>query len=147
MDPNFDNGEYILTDKFSYRFGKPQRGDIIVFAAPPTNRKEDFIKRLIGLPGDTISLGTGKVYVNGNALEENYIPMSIITTGNQALKDGQSLTLAQNEYFVMGDNREHSSDSRAWGVILKSDIVGKAWFVYWPPTKLRLVPGAIYASP
>lgn len=145
MEPNFDNGEYILTDKLSYRLGEPKRGDVVVFAAPP-NKKEDFIKRIIGAPGDVISVQDGKVLINGKELEESYIPDETQTLGNLSLKDGQTLTLSNSEYFVMGDNRERSSDSRYFGVINRRDIVGKAWFVYWPVNRARLIPGVSYAG-
>src|SRR3990170_6232703 len=80
MEPNFSDGEYLLTDKISYRFGEPQRGDVVVFVAPGT-QNEEFIKRIIGLPGDRVSLKDGKVYVNDNLLDEGYIPPTFITFG------------------------------------------------------------------
>ena len=143
MEPNFENGEYILTDKFTYRIREPKRGDTIVFAAPPA-RKEDFIKRIIGVPGDTVSVKNGDVFINGKELEEGYIPPNFRTFGNQALKEDQTITLGKDEYFVMGDNREHSSDSRVFGIIYKRDIVGRAWFVYWPPARVRIIPEVSY---
>lgn len=145
MEPSFENGEYILTDKLSYRVQEPKRGDTIVFAAPPT-RREDFIKRVIGVPGEVISLREGWIWVNNKRLEEIYISRDTRTLDGPFLGEGEMLTLLDREYFVMGDNRSHSSDSRTWGVIKKQDIVGRAWFVYWPPTKIRIIPTVTYAG-
>lgn len=145
MEPSFDNGEYILTDKFSYRVSSPKRGDVIVFAAPP-NRKEDFIKRIVALPGDKISISEGEVFLNDKELAEEYLAQDVETLGGQTLREGGSLAVNNNEYFVMGDNRLHSSDSRSWGVIKKDDIVGRAWIVYWPMTKVRIIPSISYAG-
>lgn len=145
MEPNFENGEYILTDKLSYRLREPKRGDTVVFAAPPA-RREDFIKRVIGVPGEVISLRDGWIYVNNKKLEESYISRDNRILDGPFLKEGEALPLSFSEYFVLGDNRPHSSDSRAFGVIKKQDIVGRAWLVYWPPTKLRIIPTITYAG-
>lgn len=145
MDPNFDDGEYILTDKISYRFDRPKRGDVIIFAAPPA-RREDYIKRIIAVPGETIWVSDGKVFINGDVLQENYLPTNTRTFGNNFLSEGEKLTLNENEYFVLGDNRVHSSDSRFFGEITKSDIVGRAWIVYWPISKIKLLGGVSYAG-
>lgn len=143
MDPDFADGEYILTNKFSYRLSLPQRGDVIIFAAPP-NRREDFIKRIIALPGETISLKNGKVFINNKEIIEKYLHDQLKTLGGQALREDSSYTLGPDEYFVLGDNRAFSSDSRSWGAIKKSDIVGPAWIVYWPPSRIRIINTALY---
>lgn len=145
MDPNFTDGEFLLTDKISYRFQSPKRGDVIVFAAPPA-RQEDFIKRIIGLPGEGISIKDGKLFVSGGELKEAYLPKSSLTFGGQFLLEGKEFRLKENEYFVLGDNRNHSSDSRIWGTINKEDIVGRAWLIYWPPPKVSLIPRPAYSS-
>lgn len=144
MEPNFESGELLLTEKVTYRFSKPQLYDTVVFEAPIGN-KADFIKRIIGVPGDTVKIENGEVVVNGSKLEENYI--DDVTDGNL------TLTLADNEYFVLGDNRSSSSDSRTFGPIKKNSIKGKVWLVYWPIVKTggfrgaRLISGANYSIP
>lgn len=145
MEPNFKDGEYLLTDKLSYKIGTPRRGDVIVFAAPPT-REEDFIKRIVGVPGDTVSVQNGRVRINDNELKEGYLPDTTLTFGGPVLTEGDKITLKGSEYFVLGDNRSHSQDSRYFGVIQKGDILGKAWLVYWPPKQFGFVRGITYAG-
>lgn len=143
MFPNFEDREYLLTEKVSYRFGEPKRGDVIVFEAP-VSRKDDYIKRILALPGETIAIIDSKVYVNEKPLPEPYLPADFRTQGGAFLSEGKRVTLGPQEYFAVGDNRDHSSDSRAWGPIKKSDIVGRAWIVYWPPKQGGAIPGASY---
>lgn len=143
MVPTFLNGEYLLTDKISYRIGKPEQGDIVVFHAPesancPEGTGCDFIKRIIAVPGDTVSLQNGHFFINGQQFPEPYLPAGLQTTGGGYI-DGKTVTLGTNEYFVSGDNRPYSSDSRAWGPISKDDIVGKAFFRYWPVSVAGLI--------
>lgn len=133
MQPNYPDAEYLLTDKVTYRFNEPQRGDVIVFE-PPVAPGEEYIKRIIGLPGETVSLQNGKVFINGNMLEEAYLSSTLQTIGGAFLGTGQQVQVPANNYFVMGDNRQYSSDSRSWGFVPKENITGRAWFVYWPPT-------------
>jgi len=142
MEPNFHDGEYLLTDKISYRFNEPRRGDVVVFKAPP-DFKEEFIKRIIALPGETISINDNKIYINGNLFEEKYIPSEIPTQNGSFLKEGQDIVLPENSYFVLGDNRPHSLDSRRFGFVTLDKITGKAWFVYWPPTEAGVVKNEI----
>ena len=132
MQPNFPNGEYLLTDKLTYRFRDPKRGEIIVFE-PPGIKGDEYIKRIIGLPGEKISLNNGRVYINGKMLIEPYLGDSVLTTGGAFLKDNQEI-----------DNRLASSDSRSWGLVSKDNITGKAWIIYWPPPKVGLVEATIY---
>lgn len=148
MVPNFQNGEYLLTDKVSYRFRDPERGEVIVFHAPasancPEGTGCDFIKRVIGLPGDTIELRDNSIYLNGEQLPESYIPSDFVTEAGMFTRDRQ-VVLQSNEYFVVGDNRSHSSDSRAWGPVPLGNIVGKAFFVYWPPEVFGVIPKVSY---
>lgn len=138
MLANFVNGEYLLTDKISYRFRPPQRGDVIVFQAP-RNADYEYIKRIIALPSETIKISQGRVFVNGSILEEKYLNPGLRTTSGNFLRENQVFTVPEGEYFVMGDNRPHSSDSREWGTVPKENIVGKAWLRYWPLSKLGLV--------
>ena len=138
MEPNFPNSEYLLTDKVTYRFGEPKRGDVIVFKAP-TGEGEEFIKRIIGLPGDRIAVRNGKVLLNDKELKEEYIPEISPTYGGNFLAENESFTIPEGNFFVLGDNRPHSSDSRSWGTITKDKITGRAWLVYWPPKNAGLV--------
>lgn len=137
MVPNFQSGEYVLTDKISYRVGVPERGHVVVFHAPeaahcPKGTGCDFIKRVLAVPGETVEVRNNSVIVNGVALNEVYIPDDFETLPGAYTK-GTTTTLGPDEYFVSGDNRPYSSDSRAWGPIRKSMIVGRAFFRYWPP--------------
>ena len=137
MMPNFSDGELLLTEKVSYRFQNPKRGDVIVFQAP-TPRKADFIKRIIGLPGDTVNVNNGNIIINGAKLNEPFETQS--TDGNLTLK------LSKDEYFVLGDNRNASSDSRSFGPIDKKTIRGRAFLVYWPIYKTTYSKGARFIS-
>ena len=138
MEPSFDDGEFLLTDKVTYRFSQPKRGDVVVFEAPGTNN-EEFIKRIIGLPGENISIADGKIHINEKVLNENYLPEALVTENGMFLKEGVTITVPENHYFVLGDNRVASSDSRTWGFIDKSKITGRAWITYWPPPKLSII--------
>lgn len=144
MQPNFPNGEYLLTDKVTYRFNEPQRGDVVVFEAP-TGNGDEFIKRIIGLPGEEISIKDGRVYINGQVLEEPYLEKNVYTAGGKYLAEGESEVVPEGKYFVMGDNRSHSSDSRMFGPIDKDKITGRAWLVYWPPQKAGVVAKVRYS--
>lgn len=138
MDPNFHDGEFLLTDKISYRFGEPKRGEVVVFKAPPDGSSE-FIKRIIGIPGDTVMIKSGKVYLNTNLLEEEYLDDSVVTNPATFAQEGREIKVTQDKYFVMGDNRDHSFDSRNFGLIERNKITGRAWFLYWPPEDFGLV--------
>jgi len=148
MVPNFQSGEYVLTDKVSYKIGEPKRGDVIVFHAPeaaqcPEGTGCDFIKRVIALPGETVQLAENHYLVNGEVVNEFYIPEDFQTLPGAYLK-GRTITLTAGEYFVSGDNRPYSSDSRAWGPIRKDAIVGKAFFRYWPMSAAGMLPSVTY---
>ncbi len=137
MVPSFQSGEYVLTDKISYKLNEPQRGDVVVFHAPPAAHCPqgtgcDFIKRVLALPGESVQVKNDQVIVNGQPLPEPYIPADFETRAGDFTKNGRTIKLGVNEYFVAGDNRPYSSDSRAWGPITKADIVGRAFFRYWP---------------
>lgn len=124
MRPTLEDGEFVLVNKMSYRFGAVQRGDIIVFHFP-LNPKEELIKRVIGLPGDRVSVQNHQVYINGQMLNEPYIAQAPIYSGEWTILDGQ--------LFVMGDNRNNSNDSKDWGLLPAENVVGKAILIYWPP--------------
>lgn len=143
MYPNFQDREFILTDKITYRKGDPQRGDVIVFHAPPPY-DSDFIKRVIGLPGETIELRDGYTYINGEKLDEPYLPSNYMTDEKAFLRNNIPYKIPDGYYMVFGDNRGFSSDSREWGPISKKAIVGKAMFVYWPLDRMGSVPHQKY---
>jgi len=130
MNPTLANGEYILVNKLAYRIGEPVRGDIIVFSFP-LDPEQDLIKRVIGLPGETVTVQDGRVSVNGIQLEEPYIAASPLYNGTWVVTDGQ--------VFVLGDNRNESKDSHEWGLLPLQNIIGKAILIYWPPPKWELI--------
>lgn len=139
MYPNFHNQEYVITNLIILRFQTPKLGDVVVFKAPPDPSK-DYIKRVIGLPGDTVSIKDGHVYLNGNLFDESaYLKPDVKTYGETYLKDNDSVKVPADEYFVMGDNRSYSSDSREWGFVKKDELIGESLFVYWPVTRMRLI--------
>ena len=127
----------VLANRFIYRFRDPERGDIVVFETPEEAVERcgaggTFVKRLIGLPGDTIGQRSGILRVNGALLEESYV------NGGPAGLDFPERTLGADEYFMMGDNRGQSCDSREWGPVSRDDLIGPVFAVYWPPTRLGL---------
>ena len=139
MVPTFQDKDYILTDKVTYRWiRQPERGDIIVFRSP-TSRADDFIKRIIGLPGEKIMIKGGRVYINNMLLKEPYLPPRTITSANLFLREAVPYLIPEGGYIVLGDNRPGSSDSRTWGPITRKSIIGRAWFRYWPVNKMGLV--------
>jgi signal peptidase I len=130
MEPSLQNNEFILVDKVTYHFSPPHRGDIIVFKYPYKN--VDFIKRIIGLPGDRVSIHGSYVYVNGKRMSEGYIkakPDYTMTT----IPNQTSNVVPSGEYFVLGDNRNNSDDSHLWGLLPRQNIIGRALISYWPP--------------
>ena len=138
MEPNFHNGDYILTEKISYKFREPERGEVVVFKAP--NRPDaDYIKRIIGLPGEKIKVVEGIIYVNGEKLPEQYEPINFQTFSGRFLQEGQEFTVPENQYIVFGDNRSHSSDSREFGPVDKDFIIGRALIRYWPAPRFGLL--------
>lgn len=131
MMPNFPDSEYLLTEKVSYYFRNPERGDVVVFTPPVTNLDE-YIKRVVALPGETIMIKGGKVFIDNKLLVEPYIDESVYTGAGDFLQEGQEYQIPEGQYFVMGDNRPNSSDSRYWGPITKKAMSGRAWVIYWP---------------
>ncbi|HTK07024.1 MAG TPA: signal peptidase I [Ktedonobacteraceae bacterium] len=129
MEPSLHDTELIIVDKWSYLAHPPARGDVIVFVAPPAPT-QDYIKRVIGLPGDVITIRNNVVYVNNKPLDEKYV--SPANQGAINNKVFQNMIIPANSYFVLGDNRANSSDSRDWGCLPKQNIIGRAAVVYWP---------------
>ncbi len=146
MYPNFKDRQYVLTNLITLRFNKLALGDVVVFKAPPDPDK-DFIKRVIGLPGDTIMVNGGSVYRNGELLDESsFLKDDVKTYGGAFLKDGDTITVPTNEYFVMGDNRPYSSDSREWGFVPMGNIIGESMVVYWPLNEMQVVHNPLAAK-
>jgi signal peptidase I len=168
MFPSFADGQYVLVNKAVYThfnpqalpswlpfagdhsgsdrylFSPPQRGDVIVFHPPPPNDpSRDFIKRVIGVPGDTVDVHQGHVYVNGAELDEPYIRQPTLPINARF----SHVVLGPDQYFVLGDNRGNSSDSRAWGPVSADAIVGRTWLVYWPFSALKVAPNHQEAVP
>jgi signal peptidase I len=135
MTPTLADQERIFINKFTYRFGLASiaRGDTVVFWYPQDPSKS-YIKRVIGLPGDQIRVDGGQVYVNGQLLEEDYVPP--INRDSVSWKDGEAQIVPKDKYFVLGDHRNSSSDSRTWGYVPRENIYGRAVFVYWPLDKM-----------
>jgi signal peptidase I len=139
MYPTFFNKQYILTNIITLRLGPPKRGDVIVFKAP-NDPEKDYIKRVIGIPGDSIMIKNGDVYVNEMLLDQSaYLTPTVKTYGGSFLREGISVTVLPSSYFVLGDNRSGSSDSREWGFVSLKSIIGKSSFVYWPLDKMGTV--------
>lgn len=133
MEPNLHHGEFVIVSKINYRLGEPQRGDVVVFDFP-RNITQEYIKRVIGLPGEEIRVEGGRLYIDGVALDEPYLIMEPHYEGEWVVPEGS--------LFVLGDNRNNSSDSHNWGTVPMENIVGEALLVYWPPNSWGLVNGA-----
>lgn len=140
MEPTLHSGQFVIVNKMAYRIGEPQRGDVIVFRYP-YDPQQEYIKRVIGLPGDHIVVEDGVVYINGQVLEEPYIAAAPIYQNN--------VTVPEDSLFVLGDNRNNSSDSHNWGTVPMEYVIGKAFLVYWPPTDWGLISKAshVVAAP
>lgn len=131
MYATLDDNDYLIANKIDYRLHPPQRGDIIILR-PPTDNSKDFIKRVIALPGEKLLIRDGVVYINGRKLDEPYLPEAWTTLNNWPPNGADGMVIPPNEYFVMGDNRNRSQDSRIFGPIGRDRIDGKAWFRIWP---------------
>jgi signal peptidase I len=130
MRPTLQDGEYILVNKLAYKLGEPQRGDIVVFKFP-VNPEEDLIKRVIGLPGDTISVQDGVLSINGVVVDEPYINAPPAYNGTWIVEEG--------DLFVLGDNRNDSRDSHQWGLLPIENVIGRAVLIYWPPNEWQVI--------
>ncbi|MDS1029927.1 signal peptidase I [Bacillota bacterium LX-D] len=132
MEPTLQVNDRIIVNKLTYRFSEPKRGDIIVFKFP-LDPSRDYIKRLIGLPGETLEIKNSVIYINNKPIKESYLPP------NLHFADFPPVKIPKNAYFMMGDNRNNSQDSRYWGTLQKNLIIGKAQLIYWPLNRLKLV--------
>lgn len=141
MEETFHSGEYLIVDQASYYFHAPARGDVVIFRYPRDPSKF-FIKRVIGIPGDTITISGNNVRISN---EENPEGFTLDETYIKSMDKGTTLTeqLSEDEYFVMGDNRDQSSDSRTWGILEKDKIVGRAFLRLFPPQSFEYMPGSI----
>ena len=141
MSPNFETGDYLIVDEISYRFSEPQRGDVVVFKYPK-DATQRFIKRVIGIPGETVDIKNGQVSITKDSeiiiLDESYLPEDLKTIGDI------NITLGADEYFVLGDNRQYSYDSRAWGVVPRKNIIGKAFLRIFPIATLSQISQPAY---
>ncbi len=133
MEPNLHHGEFVIVSKINYRIGEPNRGDVVVFDFP-RNITQEYIKRVIGLPGEQILIEDGIVFVDGTMISEPYLNMAPQYEGEWSVAEG---TL-----FVLGDNRNNSSDSHTWGLVPMNNVIGEALLVYWPPNSWGLINGA-----
>ena len=144
MFPNFVDKEYLLTEKISYRFGTPSRGDVVIFKAPAGETcaidECEYIKRIIGVPGDKVMVKDGEVYLNGELLDQSFLPDGVYSNPGEFCQEGLEVTVPEDHYLCFGDNRPNSRDGREFGPIKKDLIIGKAFFRYWPTDKIGLIP-------
>ncbi len=143
MEGNFHNGEYLFIEKVSYKLKDPHRGDVVVFRYPRDTRY-NYIKRVIGLPGETVQIKNGQILINASTLTEEYVPQ-----GQQTLVDGKpeldyEITLESDQFFVLGDNRGHSSDSREWGPLDRRFMIGRSALVLYPHSSFRAIASPTY---
>src|SRR5713101_2440321 len=141
MFATLDDNDYLIANKIDYRIHAPERGDIVILR-PPTSNSTDFIKRVIALPGEKILIRSGVVYINGHRLDEPYLPEAWVQDNNYPTNGSDGEVIPPNKYFVMGDNRNRSQDSRFFGPIGRDRIDGRAWFRIWPINHF----GNIYAQ-
>jgi signal peptidase I len=144
MVPNFVDKEFLLTEKLSYQFGDPKRGDVVIFKAPPSEpcaaEECEYIKRVIGIPGDRVMIKGGQVYLNGELLNQSFLAEGVVSDPGQYSQEGVEQVVPEGQYLCFGDNRQHSRDGREFGPIKKELIVGKAFFKYWPVSDIGLIP-------
>jgi signal peptidase I len=138
MEPSMQSGEFVVVNKLAYAFGQPELGDVIIFQYP-RDPDQEYIKRVIGTPGDRVMITDGQVFVNGEFIDEPYIAAPPMYQSEWTVPD--------NSLFVLGDNRNNSSDSHTWGPVPMEYVIGKAFFVYWPPDRWGLIGHAGAASP
>jgi signal peptidase I len=131
MEPNLHEGEFVVVNRMAYRWGIPERGDVIVFRFPGDSQQR-YIKRIIGVEGDEITIEDGNVYINSQLVQEPYIAAPPVYSGEW--------TIGPQELFVLGDNRNNSNDSKNWGMLDVGSVIGKAVFIYWPPRDIGLIP-------
>jgi signal peptidase I len=149
MENTLRRGDLLIADKLSYKLlhNDPKRGEVMIFQYPGDKRL-DYIKRVIGLPGDVVEVRDGHVYVNGKELHEVYVKEAPFSTwGPEQVPGGDTPDHSDDMYFVMGDNRNHSSDSRVWGYVPRRNFEGRALFVFWPPTRAKVIHNGLQGEP
>ena len=134
MEPTLQVGDRLLANKIIYRFRKPERGEVIIFRYPE-NRRRDFVKRLVGLPEEKVEIHNGKIYIDGK--EEN--PLNIRYYYSEGPYGENKVLVPPHFYYVLGDNSRNSKDSRYWGFVPEKDIIGKAFFIYWPFRRFGMI--------
>ncbi len=139
MEPNFHNGQFLIINKLAYKLGEPQRGDVIVFHYP-RDPSRDFIKRVIGVPGQTVEVRSGQVIIDGKPIDEPYGPAA-------GSYDAAPTLVPPGQLFVLGDNRNNSSDSHSWGLLPLDKVIGRAVMSYWPPSLWQIISNPVAASP
>lgn len=139
MDPTFGSGDYIFTSKITYKMRAYHRGDVVVFKSPG-NPDIEYIKRIIGVPGDVVMVKDNEVYVNGRQLNEPYISAKTNLWEGGFSKNGEGTKIAEGMLFVMGDNRPRSSDSREFGPVTEESVIGQVFYRYFPPSKVGVIP-------
>ena len=142
MNPNFESGDYLIVDEITYRFRPPQRGEVIVFKYPQ-NPSQRFIKRIIGLPGETVEIKDGKVIIDRQGISQVLDESEYLLPGSSTLGNIR-ITLGENEYFVLGDNRDFSFDSRKFGPLAKDEIIGRVILRAWPFAALAKIEAPVY---
>lgn len=135
MDPTFNTGDYIFTSKVTYKLRKPQRGDVVVFKSPK-NPDIEYIKRVIGVPGDKVTINDGQIYLNDKKLNESYLQVATNTWEGGYMKNGEPVIVPEDHLLVLGDNRPRSSDSREFGPIPFSSVIGQVFYRYFPAGKM-----------
>ena len=137
MEPTLMRGDRILVNRFIYRFKKPERWDVIVFKYP-LDPKKPFIKRLVTKEGEQVSISSGRVFIDGQALDNPYLSEYYYNRGDYG-RQGLKINVPEDKFFVLGDNSFNSKDSRYWGFVSKKDLVGKAFLIYWPLNRIRIL--------
>ncbi|HEY4517614.1 MAG TPA: signal peptidase I [Candidatus Paceibacterota bacterium] len=140
MEPTFETGEYLIVDELSYRFEPPKRGEVIIFRYPKDTTKF-FIKRIIGLPGETVEMRGKDIYIHNGFFPDGFKMEQPYLESSEVRSDYLTVTLGSSEYFVLGDNRGASSDSRIWGNLPSKDIIGRAFIRLFPLSRLNFLPG------
>jgi signal peptidase I len=139
MRPTLLEGDRILVNKFIYKFQEPKRGDIIVFRYPG-DKKKDFIKRLIAMEGDAVEIKDGDIYIDGEIVEDPFVIRKIHYYNKSPYgSSDKKITIPEDSYYVLGDNSASSRDSRYWGFVPQKNVIGKAFFLYWPLNRIRNV--------
>lgn len=142
MEPTLQVGDHLIANKLAFRLREPERGEVIIFKFPDPRDRRDFVKRLVGLPGETITIADGRIHIDGQPVDDPRLERHYYNQGELGLvlpgddrPAVRGITIPDNKYFVLGDNSANSSDSRYWGFLPRGDLLGTAAFIYWPPRR------------